>query len=81
MNPVAFGASLLVFALIGAGTGIYLVKLRPRRDPVAEYVTIGLFVFACSIGMSITGFWPPALGLAALFSIYLLNRRQRSSSD
>ena len=77
MDPLLIGISCLVLALLGAGTGIYLVKLQPRRDPIAGYVTVALFVFACSIGMRVAGFWPAALGFAVFSLVYFVKTRQQ----
>jgi CHASE2 domain-containing sensor protein len=69
--------SFVLFAIAGAAVGLYLVRIKPRRDRIVEVVIGVLFSVVCAIAIRFVGFWPPTIGLAFFLLIYVIKARDR----
>jgi CHASE2 domain-containing sensor protein len=69
--------SFVLFAIAGTAVGLYLVRIKPRRDRIIEVVIGVLFGVACATAIRFVGFWPPTIGLALFLLIYVAKARDR----
>lgn len=69
--------SFVLCALAGVAVGLYLVRIKPRRDRIVEFVMGVLFVVACATAIRFVGFWPPTIGLAIFLLIYVTRASER----